>query len=181
MRNPMIYLTAKGQKQGDFKGDVTKSVKGLNDKMIIVHAVDYGVKCPVDIASGHPTGKRQHRPLTIIKNPGPSTINFLTAACQNENLPTVKVEFMMPEGTDLKPQFTIELANATVIGYNLDSHEETEYEGGDAQGGTSTGGGGASQTAHEVRLERIELAFQKITVTWTKGGLTFSDDWEAIV
>ncbi|HEV2702965.1 MAG TPA: type VI secretion system tube protein TssD [Steroidobacteraceae bacterium] len=176
----MIYLTAKGQKQGDFKGDVTKATKGLTDKMIVVHAFDYGVKCPIDISSGQHTGKRQHKPVTITKNPGPSSINFLTAACQNEMLPTVKVDFMMPEGTDLKPQYTVELANVSVIGYNLESHEETEYSGGESSGGTSTGGGGSMQTAHEVRLERIELAFQKITVTWTKGGITFTDDWQAI-
>ena len=177
MRNPMIYLTTKGQKQGEFKADVAKSGKGLTEKMIIIHSFDYGVKSPLDISSGHSMGKRQHKPVTLTKNPGPSTINFLTAICTNEVLPSVKVEFMVPEGNELKPQFTVELTNASVVSFNLESHEETEFAGGDSAGGTSTAGGGSVQTAHEVRLERIELAFQKIVVTWTKGGLTFTDDW----
>jgi type VI secretion system secreted protein Hcp len=175
----MIFMSAKGSKQGDFKADVTKAGKGLTDKMIIVHSFDYGVKSPVDISSGNPTGKRQHKPVTLIKNPGPSSINFLTAISTNEVLPTVKIEFMMPEGNELKPQFTVELTNASLVGFNLETHEETEFAGGEGAGGTSTGAGGSVQTAHEVRLEKIEMVFQKIVVTWTKGGITFTDDWHA--
>jgi len=179
MRNPMIFASVKGEKQGDFKADVTKSGKGLTDKMIIVHAFDYGVRSPIDIATGITSGKRQHKPVTLLKHPSPSTINFLTALVNNERITTVKIDFMMPEGTELKPQFTIELTDAHVINVNLESHEETEFAGGEAAAGTSTGTTGQVQTAHEVRLEKVELAFRKIEMTWTKGGITFSDDWQS--
>jgi type VI secretion system Hcp family effector len=125
------------------------------------------------------TGKRQHKALTIVKAPGPSMINFLVAIINNESLTEVKLQLMQPEGTELKPQATIQLKNAAVVSYNVESHEETDFAGGGTAGGTSTAGGGSEQTAHEVRLERIELSFSEITVTWTKGGLTAHDDWQA--
>jgi type VI protein secretion system component Hcp len=68
-----IYL--KAQSTGDLDGD------GLPDMAVIrincaagaIHAADYQVISPRDSASGQATGKRMHKPFTIVKEWGAAT------------------------------------------------------------------------------------------------------------
>lgn len=58
------YLKLKGQKQGDVKGSVTQ--KGRENKIMVI-AVSHEVVSPRDMASGLPSGKRQHKPFLVTK------------------------------------------------------------------------------------------------------------------
>ncbi len=77
------YLTLKGETQGDIKGSVTQA--GREDTIAII-AFDQEIKSPRDAASGLPTGKRQHGPLTITKEVDKSTPLIYSAMVNNENI-----------------------------------------------------------------------------------------------
>jgi type VI secretion system secreted protein Hcp len=176
-------MKIKGKQQGQFKGDVTKDDKGIEKDSVGVYSVDYGIDTPRDAASGLPSGKRQHHPVTIVKRVGPSTINLLTAVSNNETISTATLSFFKPDGSGKLAKFlTIELTNATISSYNLTSSEETESAGGATErAGGQIAGAGISSLTTEARLERVSFVFQKIEVTWTDGGLTYSDDWQNVV
>ncbi|MEK7863105.1 MAG: type VI secretion system tube protein TssD, partial [Chloroflexota bacterium] len=78
-----IYLTLKGQKQGDIKGSVTQ--KG-REGSISVQYLQSKIVSPRDAASGLATGKRQHEPLVVRKTVDRSTPLLLNALVTNENL-----------------------------------------------------------------------------------------------
>jgi type VI secretion system secreted protein Hcp len=179
MRSASIFMKIKGSKQGVFKGDVLKDDKGIEKDSVGIYSVEYGIATPLDAASGLPSGKRQHHPVTIVKRVGPSTINLLTAITNNEILSTATLSFWRPDGTGKLARFMgVELTNATIREYNLTSSEETESSGGATErAGGQIAGASASQSTTEARLERVSFVFQKIEVTWTEGGLTYSDDW----
>jgi type VI secretion system secreted protein Hcp len=179
MRSPSIFMKIKGAKQGVFKGDVLKDDKGIEKDSMGVYSFEYGIESPRDAATGMPSGKRQHHPVTIVKRAGPSTINLLTAVSTNEVISTATLSFYRPDGTGKLAKFLgLELTNATISSYNLTSSEETESSSGATErSGGQIAGASASQSTTEARLERVSLVFQKIEVTWTDGGLTYSDDW----
>jgi len=75
------YLTLKGQKQGNINGSVTQ--KG-RENSILVHAFSQEVVSPRDPASGLATGKRQHKPLLIVKEIDKSSPLLWNALINNE-------------------------------------------------------------------------------------------------
>ena len=64
------HLKLVGQKQGQIKGSVTQ--KGREDS-ILVHAYSHEILFPHDLATGQSSGKRQHKPLVIVKDVDRST------------------------------------------------------------------------------------------------------------
>jgi type VI secretion system secreted protein Hcp len=86
------------QKQGAFNGVLV----GLSHEIV----------SPRDAASGLPTGKRQHKPLTITKRIDKSSPVLLNALFNNENLPSVTVT-LTRAGTAVA---TVKLTNASVSG-----------------------------------------------------------------
>jgi len=54
---------------------------------------------PRDPASGLPTGKRQHKPISFLKEWGAATPQLFQALVTNENLKTVKFEFLQVDKT----------------------------------------------------------------------------------
>jgi type VI secretion system secreted protein Hcp len=93
-------MSATGQRQGQF-----------STTPIVITGLSHEIVSPRDPASGLPTGKRQHKPLTITKEIDRSTPLFLNALVTNENLPTVKIS--ITDGTS-NTIMTIELTNASV-------------------------------------------------------------------
>jgi type VI secretion system secreted protein Hcp len=96
-------FTATGQKQGAITGD------GPNGSMILI-GLSHAIVSPRDAASGLPTGKRQHKPITITKELDRSTPLFLNALITNENLTTVTFSFTHGKGTYM----TVKLTNACI-------------------------------------------------------------------
>ncbi len=95
-------VSATGQKQGAF-----------SQTPINVTAVSHEIVSPRDPASGLPTGKRQHKPITITMEMGASTPLFLNALVSNENLTSVLIG-LLRNGSQVE---TIKLTNASVSDY----------------------------------------------------------------
>ena len=77
------YLSVKGETQGDINGSCTQA--GREDK-IEIFGWSHEVVSPRDAASGLPTGKRQHKPLTVTKAIDKSTPLLMNVLTNNENI-----------------------------------------------------------------------------------------------
>ena len=154
------YLTLAGQRQGSIQGSVTQSGR---EGTILVHSFDCSIVSPRDPASGLPTGKRQHKPIMILKEIDKSSPLLWSALVNNENLTSWILRFYSPTPTGATTQsYTITLTNASIA-----SIDES-----------------LADTAVPANLslplyEQISFTYQKIQWTWTDGGITAQDDWTA--
>ena len=159
------YLRLKGQKQGDIKGSVTQ--KGRADSIMVI-AYEHGIVSPRDVASGLPTGKRQHKPLMIMKELDKSSPLLYQSLVTNENITEWKLEFWTPQlaarmGSGAEVQhYTIELMNANIA--SIEQHMLNNKD---------------PLLTRYVEYEKIFFTYQKITWTWKDGGITSEDDWES--
>jgi len=158
-----VYVTVTGQKQGKITGSVIQ--KG-REGSILVHAYNHSIISPRDPASGLPTGKRQHQPLTILKENDRSTPLLWSALVNNENLTSVVLNFwtVVAANGAQKLTYSITLTNA-----NISSIKDSLLDNEDP-----------ALAAYPQR-EEISFTYQKIQWTWTEGGITASDDWESPV
>jgi type VI secretion system secreted protein Hcp len=148
-----LYVKVVGKKQGTFKGDGL-TARGHLDQMLAT-AFDYGLVSPRDIATGQASGKRQHKPIVITKEWGPSMPQFLTAAATNEQLTKVTMEFWDTTRTGVQRlHFVVTLTNASVS--EVKQH-----------------------LANDLLTEDLSFTFQKIQVEDRIGGTIFMDDWAA--
>ena len=157
------FLKVTGQKQGLITGSVTEKGK---EGTIAVLAIEHSIISPRDAASGLPTGKRMHSPLVIVTHIDKSTPLLYNALVNNENLPTVELDFYKPKanGKDTL-YFTIKLTNA-----NISSVKQTNLNSDDDP-----------QLGLFGEYEEVAFTYQKIQWTWIDGGITAQDDWEAPV
>jgi len=154
-RGVTLYVKVVGKKQGTFKGDGL-TARGHLDQML-ASAFDYGLVSPRDPASGQATGKRQHKPVVITKEWGPSMPQFLQAAATNEQLTTVTMEFWDTDPRGMQRlHFMVTLTNASV----------SEVK---------------QRLASDLLTEDLSFTFQKITVEDRIGKTTFMDDWASPV
>jgi type VI secretion system secreted protein Hcp len=146
-----IHLAVTGQKQGVIRGSCTLKER-LNTSVVV--GLYHEVISPRDAASGLPTGKRQHKPLVVTKYLDKATPLLYNALVMNENLPTVQLTYYRPDRENV-PQmyYTVQLVNASIAGIQ----------------------------AGFPNTEQISFTYQKIIWTWTEGGITAEDDWEAPV
>ena len=142
-----IHVTIKAQKQGDILGGST--AKGREGTIAVI-AYSHQIVSPRDAASGLPTGKRQHKPITFTQQIDRATPQLLQAMVTNENLTSVVFSFY---GTDAKGAsvlyYKVTLANASI----------------------------ASISHRYPNFQDISLTYQKITWVVT-GHPEASDDWE---
>jgi len=110
----------------------------------------WGIVMPTDPVSGLPTGKRRHHPLTLTKPLDQASPLFLAALARNENLLTVRVTLLGPNG---EAATTYSLKNAKLI--------EREV--------TATGAPGESV------LEDLSFTYQ--TIQEESGGVIGMDDF----
>jgi type VI secretion system secreted protein Hcp len=87
---------------------VTGAHQGKFADGVAISAVSHEIISPRDPASGLPTGKRQHKPLTITMAVGASTPQMLNALVTNEILSTVLLDVAGE---------TIKLTNASLSDY----------------------------------------------------------------
>jgi type VI secretion system secreted protein Hcp len=153
------YLKLIGETQGEIKGSVTKRGQ---EESIAVFAVNHEVLSPRDPASGLPTGKRQHKTITITKEIDRSTPLLYSAWVNNEKLTEGKLEFWQPSPSGREQQhYTIELTNAQIANIQFEMLNNKYPE----------------NMQHKER-EHISFTYQKIVWTWMEGGITAEDDWE---
>lgn len=157
-----IHMTLKGKTTGEIKGGCTQ--RGREDS-IIIFAFDHEIISPRDIASGLPTGKRQHKPLLVTKEIDKSSPLLYTVLCSNETLTEVVFKFWKPSASGKEIQYyTIRLTNANIAARktyfpNMLVAENTKLP----------------------HLEEVSFTYQKIEWTFEEGGISFEDDWEAPV
>lgn len=150
-KSVFMYLSLKGETQGDIIGSVTEN--GHEDSIEVL-SYSHSIISPRDAASGLPTGKRQHSPLVITKQIDRSTPLLYQALIMNEELTTWKLEFWKISQTGKSEMFySIELYKASIAEI-------------------SPRGSNFGSTEH------VAFCYQKITWTWVDGGVTAEDDWE---
>ena len=149
--NFSMFLSIESEADGIIKGDVTQA--GKEDSMEVI-GFSHEVTSPRDATTGLPTGKRQHRPLTIVKEIDKASPTLMQALAGSDNLPMVKLRFYRVDASGTEENYyTIELVNAQIVSLR--------------QQATSAG-------ATEV----IAFQYQKIIWTIQDGGITAEDDWE---
>jgi len=151
-----IYCTVVGTVQGTFQGD--PATHGTTTQ-IAVYSLTQELKVPFDAATGQITGKRQHSPVTIVKELDTSSPLFFNAAASNEILKSVTCTlYHLTAVGEFRAYYKITLTNATVVEIR-DS------------------GDGVNGTAQRDERERISFSYQKITLTNLDSGTSASDDW----
>ena len=156
------YMRLKGDTQGDIKGSVTQ--KGREDSIMVI-GFNHEVVAPRDAASGLPTGKRQHKPLTITKELDKSSPLIMNVLTNNENISEWELRFWQPSKSGQEVQYyTIQLINASVAGIRTEMLNNKYPE----------------NMQHRER-EHVSFTYQKIIWTWEDGGITAEDDWETPV
>ncbi len=149
-----FYVAIKGQKQGQFKGDATGLRQG---NWIVGLGFSYEVTSPRDPASGQASGKRQHKPLTIIKEWGASSPQIYQALVTNEALQSVDVEFVRTDKQGKEyASYIIKLTDATVS----DFRQYVDPAGGQP-------------------LDSVSFTFRRIEEESKDGSTSVTDDWQA--
>jgi type VI secretion system secreted protein Hcp len=127
----------------------------------MVIGFNHEVVSPRDAASGLPTGKRQHQPLTITKEIDKSSPLLMIALTTNEKLPEVTLRFWQPSRSGKEFQYyTIQLENAAISDIRQEMLNNKYPE----------------NMQHKER-EHVSFVYQKITWIYEDGGITSSDDW----
>jgi len=154
------YLSIKGQKTGDIKGDVT--AKG-HENWNSVQSLEYGIASPVDAASGMATGRRTHQGITFILKWSKATPLLVNAASTGETLSEVHFQRWMPQingatsiGTEVNAD-TIDLSNARITSLKIVDQKNDD---------------GKLDTAVIV-----SMVYQKLTITHQDGGISADDTW----
>lgn len=152
------YLRIKGQRTGEFKGGVT--MKGRENTLRVL-SMTHTIVSPRDPASGLPTGKRQHKPITMIVEIDRAAPLLHNALVSNETLTSLELKFWAPSvgkvaGSETQT-YSIRLSNANI------SELRTIKS--------------ADPGAPDV-LE-VSFTYQKIEWAWTDGGISATDDWSA--
>ena len=156
------YLNLTGQSQGKVSGSVTQAGR---EESIMVIGMSHEVVSPRDAASGMPTGKRQHKPITITKELDKSTPILAAILVNNENITDWKLDFWQPSKSGQEFQFySIELVNASISSIRSEMLNN-KYK----------------QNMQHKEREHVAFTYQKIIWTYQDGGLTAEDDWESPV
>lgn len=158
LSDALVYMYVKGETQGDIHGDVTTAG---HEEAIMVLDLNRSIISPRDVASGLPTGKRQHKPVTITKRIDKSSPLLMRALADNENLEEVMIKVYGNDRTGkLMHCYTILLENAHIssIKQYMNPPNLTSLSGD--------------------HLEEVSFTYGKITWTYEDGGITSEDDWE---
>src|SRR5262245_8312119 len=139
------FVSVEGATQGKFKGE--PGLSKLASGKISVIKFSSPVVAPVDVATGLPTGKRQHKAIEFVKElNNAASPQFFQALVANENLKTVLFEFVTTTLTGEEVvAYTIKLTNARVTSSEV-LLDRTER--------------GKPFDAHE--LQKLTLTFEKI-------------------
>jgi type VI secretion system secreted protein Hcp len=139
-------------KQGQVKGSITKKGSGLDyGKGIECHAFEYAVTGQYDAGSGQLSGRRTHKPVTIVREVDSASPLLWQALCTNEGFVTATLSFARPSsGGKLTLAYTIELTNGTISNVN-------QYNPGKIGGGK--------------KWEKVTLIYEDLKVNGLKDGI----------
>jgi len=146
-----IFCTVVGMTQGEFQGDHGGPGPDRAHQIPVLFLTEE-ITSPFDTATGRVTGKREHKPITIIKELDASSPQFFMAAVHNETLRSVTCTFWRGShsgtgtGENARPYFKIALSDAAVVDYR-----DT--------------GDGINGAAPRDQRERISLTYGRIELT----------------
>jgi type VI secretion system secreted protein Hcp len=81
-------------------------------------AFEFEVLQPYDLGSGQLTGRRQHSPITIVREVDEASPKLWQAACSNESFQSASLHVARPDSNGKETVYhTITLTNATIAGY----------------------------------------------------------------
>jgi type VI secretion system secreted protein Hcp len=128
---------------------------------------EHEIVSPRDVATGQPSGARQHKPIRFTKEWGKASPLFFEALVNNRTLRTVQFDFYRTsrEGKE-KVYYSIQLTDASVC--------QIRWMTGKGESASSVKTTVAYDT-HE--LEEISFTYSRIDVTFVEGGIMASDDW----
>lgn len=141
-------ITINGLKQGQINGGAAGTTRAIE---ILSYA--HSISSPRDAASGQATGRRQHKPVTIMKEWDAASPMLFQALVGNETLTSVLIGLNQPGGNGY---MRVKLTNATISERSVQSNA-----------GTDT-----------LELESISFTYQKIEVEHIPTGRLGIDDWE---
>ena len=138
-----FFLSVKALKQGDLKGENAR-----NPAEIPILGFSFEVTTPRDVATGQPTGRRQHNPVSIYKEWGEISVQLFEALASNENLPLVKIQEMRTDSSGKETLYMeIRLSNATITTIQIDLQH-----------------GANPSISTDTEVERVEFTYQKIEI-----------------
>jgi type VI secretion system secreted protein Hcp len=145
----VFLLELEFKTQGKIRGSSTKN-KGSRDSSagIECHGFEFGVVAPYDASSGLPTGKRQHKPISISREVDSASPLLWHALCTNESFQSATLSFFKPsKGGKETVYHTIELTNGmiTKIGY--------------------------ARPVRGKRCESLTIQYEELSMDGTKGGI----------
>ena len=125
------YLSLSGETQGQIEGS---SVQAGREGMMEIYGFSHEVISPRDAASGLPTGKRQHLPITITKPVGQASPLLFGILTNDENITEWRLDFWRPSRSGKEFQYySIILRGARIVGIRSemvpteDGHEVVEH------------------------------------------------------
>ena len=146
-----VLLTLTSAVSGQISGSVATAG---HEGAINILGFNHEIVAPRDAATGLPTGKRQHKPISVTKPVDKSTPLLFSILVNNENITEFKLQFFQKDDTGkVVPYYTIELEDAKIVGI----------------------------TSETPNYEMVSFVYQKITWTFEDGGITAEDDWETPV
>jgi type VI secretion system secreted protein Hcp len=151
-----VYVQITGHTQGKIAGEPGSA---RHEGWLVGTGFDYELKAPRDVATGMPSGRRQHSPVTVTLPWGATSPLLFQAAATNEQLPTVVFEFpaVSQNGSEIVAQ-RVTLKDAAVASYR---HL-------------------ADATGSPAELDRVSFTFRQITIEDLVGKTTAHDDWGAV-
>ncbi len=148
------YLQIEG-----ISGDV---VDGPYKGSIEVQSWSWGTSNVVEPQSGLPTGKRQHKPMTLVKRIDKSSPQLYEKIVQGKHFTEVHI-VMVKNRASGQPETvgTITLSDVVITSIRSDGGIDNDCDG----------------ESEDVDLETVSLVFQKISWEWTGSGVVFEDEW----
>lgn len=150
-----FLLTMVLNKQGVLRGSSMAKHGPLDySKGLMCHQYKYDVKSQYDLGSGALTGRRQHQPVSIVREVDEASPLLWSALCTNEGFKTATLSFARPStnGKEVVYQ-TIELTNGTICRIEAAFPNLVSHGAG--------GGGGAGKSK---RFEEVSLTYESIKV-----------------
>jgi len=114
----LSYMHVKSSVQGAFLDDASRA--GATKTVCL--AVHFRGEVPHDVRKGSSYAVTQHKPISVIREWSPTTVQFLVAMWNNEVLDEVGFDFVRPNTEGMEEIYaTLTLTNATVAFVELRS------------------------------------------------------------
>ena len=155
-----FHMEVKGKDQGNISEQACK-IQGREDT-ILCQALNHEVYIPHDPQTGHATGKRVHKALTVTKVFDKSSPKLYKALRTGEHMTEVTLKFyrITDQGKE-EHYFTIKLTEAIVVSIQPWVPNALDLS--------------RDKFTH---MEDVSFTFQKISWRWEPDGIEDEDDWE---